>query len=346
MTSLYEEEYKNFLENHDLCDFQQSVEWGKIKEYWKNEIFILLDRNDRIKASISILIRKIPFFGNLMYVPRGPICNIHDEEVLQEITKEIQKVAKKHKAFVIRIEPNVEKLDMKFQNIMEKLGYCIYSDAMDFNEEIQARHNLRLNLKNKTEEEVFQSFNAKTRYNIRLAIKKQVEIKELGIEGIDIFHKLLEETAKRDGFRIRPKEYFVKIFQEFKEQDIKILVAYYQEKPIASIIPVIYGKKMWYLYGASSNQDRNVMPNYLLQWTAIQDAIKKKLEVYDFRGVSLKDGKPDGLYQFKKGFGTDFIELIGEIYLPFKPIKYKLYKIAEKQFKKVNNFFYRISLKK
>lgn len=340
MTISYEQKYTEFLKNHDLCDFQQSMEWGKVKEYWKNEIFILLDKEDNIKASISILIRKIPLFGNLMYVPRGPICDIHDEKVLQEITEEIRKIAKKYKAFVIKIEPNIEKTDLQFQNIIKKLGYHIYSQAMDFDQEIQARHNLRLNLKNKTEEEVFQSFNAKTRYNIRLAIKKQVEIKELGIEGIDIFHKLLEETAKRDGFRVRPKAYFTKVYQEFQKQDIKVLVAYYQGKEIASIIPIVYGKKMWYLYGASSNENRNVMPNYLLQWTAIQTAIQKGLEVYDFRGVSFKDGKPDGLYQFKKSFGTNLVELIGEIYIPFRPIKYKLYQIAEKIFRKINNFLY------
>ena len=144
------------------------------------------------------------------------------------------------------------------------------------------------------------------------------------------------ETGKRDDFIIRPLEYFEKMYDELAPKHMKVLMAYHDGKPIAGIIPIMYGKKVWYLYGASSNKDRNLMPNYLLQWTMIQEAIKNNCDMYDFRGVSgvVDENHPQyGLYRFKKGFGADFTEFIGEVYLPFKPLTYKLYKISEKIFK-------------
>lgn len=117
---------------------------------------------------------------------------------------------------------------------------------------------------------------------------------------------------------------------------MKLLMAYYEDKPISGVIPIMYGNKTWYLYGASSNKHRNLMPNYLLQWEMIKMSIAKHDSIYDFRGVSgvVDENHPQyGLYRFKKGFGAKFTEFIGEIYIPFKPIKYQLYKISEKLFK-------------
>lgn len=117
----------------------------------------------------------------------------------------------------------------------------------------------------------------------------------------------------------------------------KLLMAYYEGRPVSGIFNIDYGNKVWYLYGASSNEHRNLMPNYLLQWEGIKYAISKGKDMYDFRGVCgiIDESHPQyGLYRFKKGFNAEFTEFIGEIYLNFKPITYKLYKISEKLFKK------------
>lgn len=334
------ETYEEFIKKQDLCDFQQSKEWAKVKELWKNEILIMQDKNQHIVATMSILIRKVPFFGNLMYVPRGPIGDIHKEEILQELTNKMREVAKKYKAFVVIIEPNIKKEGEEFKKLAKKLGYKINSKAIKFDQEIQARHNFRLNLSNKTEEEVFQNFASKTRYNVRLAIKRGVRVEEKKESGIDEFYELMQETGKRDNFRTRPKEYFQKILKEFPEET-SIYIAYHEKEPISAIMPIRYGNKMWYLYGASSNQHRNLMSTYLLQWEMIKLAIKHHCKVYDFRGVSMERGEEDGLYRFKKGFGGEFVELIGEIYIPFKPIKYFFYKITKKVFCNVRYFAYK-----
>ncbi len=331
------EKYNEFLKKHNRCNFQQSIEWGKVKaQSWKNEIVLAEDKNENIIGSISVLIRKIPIFGYLMYSSRGPVCNIHDEKVLKQLTEGLKELAKKYNAFVLKIEPDIKSEDKEFREIVTELGYGIKDNAKNFSEEIQPRYVFRLDIKDKTENEIFEAFQQKTRYNIRLATKKGVIVKEGKREDLKDFHEIMKITGKRDNFIIRPLEYFQKMYDELGEH-AKLLMAYYEDKPISGIFNIDYGNKVWYLYGASSNEHRNLMPNYLLQWEGIKYAIKEHKDIYDFRGVSgvIDETHPQyGLYRFKKGFNAEFTEFIGEIYLNFKPIVYKMYKISEKIFKK------------
>ena len=330
------EQYKKFLESHERCNFQQSPEWAKVKDNWKNEIILAEDEDGNIVGSLSVLIRKMPIFGNIMYSSRGPVCDIHDISVLKQLTDGAKELAKKYKAIVLKIEPDIESDDQVFRDIVTNLGYKIKDDAKDFKDEIQPRYVFRLDIKDKTEDEIFAGFHQKTRYNIRLAMKKGVVVKEGTREDLKDFHKIMVETGARDGFIIRPLEYFEKMYDCLAPEHMKLLMAYYEDKPISGVIPIFYGNKTWYLYGASSNEHRNLMPNYLLQWEMIKMALKRKDDIYDFRGVSgvVDENHPQyGLYRFKKGFGAKFTEFIGEIYIPFKPLTYKLYKFSEKAFR-------------
>ena len=341
VTKETEQEYTEFLESHERCNFQQSLEWGKVKSNWIREVVLAEDENKKIIGSICILIRKIPIFGNMMYSSRGPVCNIHDKAVLEQLTEGVREIAKKYNAFVFRMEPDIKKDDKEFRKIVEEIGYKVKDDAKDFKDEIQPRFVFRLDIKDKTEEEILSNCHQKTRYNIRLATKKGVVIKEGTREDLKDFHKIMIETGSRDGFIIRPLEYFEKMYDELAPKHMKLLMAYHEDKPISGIIPIMYGNKTWYLYGASSNEHRNLMPNYLLQWEMIKQAIANKHDMYDFRGVSgvVDESHPQyGLYRFKKGFGAEFTEFIGEVYLPFKPLTNRLYKFSEKTFRTLRNF--------
>lgn len=345
VTKETEQEYTEFLESHERCNFQQSLEWGKVKTNWIKEVVLAEDENHKIIGSICVWIRKMPIFGNMMYSSRGPVCNIHDKKVLEQLTDGIKELGKKYNAFVLRIEPDIKKDDQEFRKIVEEIGYKIKDDAKDFKDEIQPRFVFRLDIKGKTEDEVLAGCHQKTRYNIRLAKRKGVVVKEGTREDLKDFHKIMIETGSRDGFIIRSLDYFEKMYDELAPKHMKLLMAYYEDKPISGIIPIMYGNKTWYLYGASSNQHRNLMPNYLLQWEMIRQAIQNKCDIYDFRGVSgvVDETHPQyGLYRFKKGFGAEFTEFIGEVYWPFKPLTYKLYKIAEKTFRTLRDWKRRI----
>ena len=292
-------EYKKFLEGHKRCNFQQSLEWAEIKKpNWIPEVVLAEDEEKNIIGSLCVWIRKMPIFGNIMYSPRGPVCDIHDISVMKQLTDGVKELAKKYNAFAVRIEPDIETDDQVFRDVVTNLGYKIKDDAKDFKDEIQPRFVFRLDIKGKTEEEVMAGFHQK--------------------------------------FITRPLEYFEKMYDNMAPDHMKVLLAYYDGKPISGVIPIFYGNKTWYLYGASSNEHRNLMPNYLLQWEMIKLAISRHDDIYDFRGVSgvVDENHPQyGLYRFKKGFGAKFTEFIGEIYIPFKPIHFRLYKFSEKTFR-------------
>ena len=341
LTENEKEAYKKFLESNDRCNFQQSLEWGKVKTAWKNEVVLSMNKNNEIVGAISVLIRKIPIFGNFMYVSRGPICDIHDEEILRDLTDGLKELAKRYKAFTLKWEPDIKSDDTEFKKIAKKLGFSLKEDAKDFSEGIQPRYVFRLDLKGKTEDEIFAAFHQKTRYNIRLATKKGVVIKEGTREDLKDFHKIMEVTGKRDDFMIRPLSYFEKMYDELAPEHFRLMMAYYEDKPISGIVDIIYGNKIWYLYGASSNEHRNLMPNYLLQWNMIQYSIQHKKDMYDFRGVVgvVDESHPQyGLYRFKKGFNAEFTEFVGELYINYKPLRYKLYKFSEKMYKRLAGF--------
>ena len=330
-----EEEYTRFLESNERCNFQQSLEWAKVKTSWKREVILAEDSSKKIIGSLMVWIRKIPIFGNIMYSARGPVCDIHNMEILKQLTEGAKLLAKKYNAIVLRIEPDIKSDDTSFRNIMLELGYSIKDDAKNFREEIQPRYVFRLDTKDKTEDEIFKNFHSKTRYNIRLATKKGVTIKDGTKEDLKDFHKIMVTTGIRDGFITRPLEYFERMYDCLGPEHMKILMAYYEGKPISGVIPIMYGNKTWYLYGASSNEHRNLMPNYLLQWEMIKIAISRKSDIYDLRGVPGIADNSNGLFRFKKGFGAEYTEFLGEVYIPFKPLTYNLYKFSEKAFRNI-----------
>ena len=159
---------------------------------------------------------------------------------------------------------------------------------------------------------------------MRVALKHGVEVRSCGLDGVDEFSRLMNVTGVRDGFPPRPKAYFETILKVMGD-NARLCLAYYEDKPIAGILPARYGDKVWYLYGASDNAYRNVMPNYLLQTEMIRWAIDSKCRIYDFRGVASRKSEEfmEGLYRFKKGFGGDLIEFPGEFRITFHPLANK-----------------------
>ncbi|MBR5239003.1 MAG: peptidoglycan bridge formation glycyltransferase FemA/FemB family protein [Clostridia bacterium] len=313
------EEYEEFNKNHPKGHFMQSVLWAQMKPDWKNVILICTDSNNKIKGAMSVLIRPVPVIKRtIMYSPRGPVCNLDDKETLKELYDGIKKLAKKHKAYVFKADPDVKCDNEAFKQNLTDAGFKIIPGSKNF-EGIQPCFVFRLDVAGKTEEEVFDIFHSKTRYNIRLSVKKGVTVRLGGKEDVKDFQRLMEETGLRDEFVVRPASYFEKMLDVYGD-NARLYMADFEGKPIAGTLAIYYGNKVWYLYGASGNAYRNVMPNYQLQWEMIRWSIEKGCDIYDFRGVSgdLSEDNPlYGLYRFKKGFNGEFTEFLGEIEVVF-----------------------------
>jgi lipid II:glycine glycyltransferase (peptidoglycan interpeptide bridge formation enzyme) len=156
-------------------------------------------------------------------------------------------------------------------------------------------------------------------------MKHGVTVEVKGHDGLDDFMRLMVTTGERDGFSIRSKGYFAQMLDSLGGH-ARLYMAYYDGKAVSGALTTNYGGKTCYIYGASDNAHRNVMPNYLIQWEMIRWAIGTGCTVYDFQGI---DGTLDessrlyGLYRFKRGFGGTVDELAGEFDYVYMPIRAK-----------------------
>ncbi len=337
-------EYEEFVRSHPKGHFTQSILWAGVKKMWNFEAVVTRNEKGEITGSIGVLIRRLPVVGySVMYAPRGPVCDIHDEAVITELVQGIRELAKRYRAYVFRADPDVLSSDEKFTEIVKKLGFEIKEDSKTF-DAIQPRYVFRLDIAGKSREEVQACFHSKTRYNIRVALKNGVNVRVGTREDLKDFYNIMIETGLRDNFVTRPLSYFEAMFDALGD-NLRLYMADYNGKPVAGTIAINYGNKVWYLYGASSNFSRNVMPNYLLQWSMIEWAIDSGSDVYDFRGVAgvLEEGHPlYGLYRFKKGFGGDFTEFVGELSLILNRPVNSCVKLAEKLRRKYIRLVYRL----
>ncbi len=321
------EQYEAFLESHPKGHFMQSTGWAKVKSFWLNEVVMVEDASGNILGTMSMLIRKIPFLPfTMMYSPRGPVCDPHDAATLEKLLDKAKVLAKRRRSYVLKFDPDIEIEDTVFTDIVKKLG-CRVSGGLKPYEGIQPRFVFRLYIENRSAEEVMQSFHQKTRYNIRLAQKKGIVVRSGSRNDLGEFHKLMVETGIRDGFIVRTRQYYEKVYDSLGPEHVKIFMADYEGRPVAGTVAIVFGNKCWYLYGASSNEHRNLMPNYLLQWEMIQLAIQSGCDIYDFRGITgvLEESNPlYGLYKFKKGFNGKFTEFTGMMEYVFNPLTYIL----------------------
>ena len=307
-------QFEAFIEAHPKGHFLQSKLWAPVKPDWVWEGILSRREDGTIRGAMSVLIRKMPGVPyRLMYAARGPVCDLDDREALQDLTHGAALLAKKYNAYALRIDPDVPSSETGFVQTMKELGYAHHPGDKDFNG-IQPCYVFRLDVKDKTEEDLLAAFHSKTRYNLRLSARKGVTVKLCGKEMLEDFTRIMKETGDRDGFITRPQSYFETMMDALGDK-ARLYMAFWEDKPIAGTLAVQYGNKVWYLYGASSNAHRNVMPNYQLQWEMIRWSLETKCDIYDFRGVS-GDLSPDnplyGLYLFKKGFGGDLVEFCGE----------------------------------
>lgn len=323
--------YLQFLKSISNYSLLQTIDWSYLKSDWIPYL-ITVEEDNTIKASTFVLKKELPIFHySFLYSPRGLIFS--DKKYLEELTQGINKLAKQEKAFIFKSDPP---LDKSYKTLFTKY-FQVNSEYLNF-DGIQPKFISELNLSVfSTEEEIINSFSSKTRYNINLAIRKGVTVSETTkIEDLESFYNLMKETGIRDNFKIRSFEYFKKMLFDLNKENenSKLYITKYNNEILSGAIIIKHGDTIEYLYGASSNKHRNVMPNYLLQWEMIKYAFQNNYKHYSFGGISGDISNPDnplyGLYKFKSGFNTETKEFIGEIQIIYKPIVNKLFNIIKK----------------
>lgn len=326
-----------FSKKHENGHFLQTSLWGKVKNDWK--WFGVICRNDsgEITGTLAVLLRKIsklPY--HMMYAPRGPVCDFNDKETFVALIEAAKEEGKKYNSYELKIDKDVPDDNEEYRAIALSQGFKFKGKTINF-EDFQCRCVIRILLDGRNEDEVFAAFHSDHRRKIRIAMKNNVEIKIHGSEMAETFYQIMKETCERDGFELRSAAYFAKILDVFGDK-ARLYMAYYEGEPIAGAISVLWGDKVWYFYGASSNSNRKVMPNYLLQWEMIKWAIEEGCKIYDFRGVAgvIDENNPlFGLYRFKHRFDGTYIEFMGEMDLITKPSAAKIVDVSQKIMKKL-----------
>ena len=321
-------EYEDFILNHVGTSFMQDLNWGKVKYNWKQEA-VYLKEDGKIVAAMMLLVQNIPFKSTIIYAPRGPVCDVYDIDLVNKLIKEADPIAKKYHACMLKFDPQVL-YTKELDDLYKKAGYKTSGYKPDGDTLIQPLHNMVLNIDGKTEDELMKSFAEKTRYNVRLSGRKGVTVRySRDKEDLKTFYDIYKVTTIRDKIGCRDYDYFERMLEAYDETKRRIYIAEHEGEPLSAAIATNIGGELFYVYGASSNEKRNLMPNYAMQMAMIRWGLETGCKSYNFGGVLNLDPN-NGLYKFKIGFCRDegLEEYIGEINKVYNPLAYWMYTVA------------------
>ena len=330
-----------FVEQHSYGHFLQTTLWGELKgaHGWRALRASLVNANAELVGGSVVLFRRLPFgLGTMAYVPRGPVVNWDDRELATAVIRTTSKLARSRGAIGMVIEPGL--LDTPSDQ-----RTLLLANLMPVDMTVQPRRTIWVNLDVEEEVDILALMKQKTRYNIGLARRKGVSVRVGDAEDLPAFYAMMQTTAERDTFSIHSLRYyqmFLQLFGGSSAHKADLLIAEYEKQPLAAMIVVASGKRATYLYGASSNENRELMPTYLLQWEAMRWARARGCVTYDLWGIPDEDEatleehfkeRDDGLwgvYRFKRGFGGQIVRHIGAWAQVFSPVRWWLFQHARR----------------
>jgi len=325
--------WNSTLASLPLAHALQTWEWGQFKSRhgWTPSYLMWHDKSPhRAKraglrpAAAALVLRRqlsrLPFC--VMYVPKGPAMDYGDARLADQVLSDLERLARQSRAIFIKIDPDLELL-RRFGNLRK--GW------LESAQQIQFRNTMEIDLR-QSEDELLAAMHPKTRYNIRLALKRGVTVRPGTSADLELLYAMYNETAGRDRFIIRPLDYYRDAWGSFIEAGLaQPLVAEVKGEPVAALILFRFAGRAYYFYGMSRDLHREKMPNHLLQWEAMRWARAQGCAVYDMWGApdSLSESDPMwGVYRFKQGFGGQFVQRIGAWDYPASRLLYWLYTVA------------------
>ncbi len=308
--SIDSQEADDFVKHFGGSEFLQSSAWLDIQSqfytvdtlgyYWRGQL-----------VAVARLIRR-PLWGKFCYYysPRGPIVKQTSEDLWPQLINDLRSWLKKGRALFWRIEPG-----------SYWINYDFFSLGVYRGPDTQPSETRILSL-DCPAEELLSKMHPKTRYNIRLASKRGVTVRQGGRDDFASLWSLLLITSKRDNFHLHRREYYLALINS---PAIKFLIAEYHGQVLAAGIFAYWGDMAIYLHGASGDKHRELMAPYALQWQAIKLAYDLGARRYDLFGISSQ--KWPGVTRFKQGFGGDIIHYPGTFDWPFFKGSYNIYTI-------------------
>jgi peptidoglycan pentaglycine glycine transferase (the first glycine) len=307
----------------------QSSLWGDIKSRWGWSVHRLTwGAAGREWAVAQALVR--PVAGGrlrLAYVPRGPIVRQADEPSRwRELLGELGAWARRLGVAAVKIDPGVPSEWSGVTGAWRAVG------CRPTVREVQFPNTMVSDL-TMGEEGLLAAMKPKTRYNVRLAGRRGVKVREGSAADLDAFHRLYRLTAARGGFAVRSWEYYRDAWTAFLEAGWGVLLMAERDgQALAGCLPVAYGPTAWFLYGASSDVGREHMPSHLAQWESLRWAVRRGCRTYDWWGGPTRLDPDDpmwGVYQFKRGFGALLVQQTGAWDLPAHRGLYAVFRLAE-----------------
>ena len=318
--------WEDFVRAHPQGHILQTEAWGRLKSAygWRAETVRAGE------AGALLLFRRYRGLS-LAYVPRGPVVDWNDRQLLAALVAKIDLTCRAKGAFCLKLEPDLPDNADSAQTL-GALGFRPSPQT------VQPRRTLIVDLLG-SEAEILGRMKPKTRYNIGLAGKKGIQARPAqGAQDVERFSELMRVTSARDGFGAHAPNYYRQAYELFQPSGhCELILAEYEGQALAGVMVFAHGLGAWYFYGASSDHERNRMAPYLAQWEAMRWARARGAATYDLWGVPDEDAatleagfetRTDGLwgvYRFKRGFGGRLARSAGAWDRVYNPLLYAAY---------------------
>lgn len=324
--------WNNTLETLPYAHVLQSWEWGEFKRItgWQTQRLAFY-RDGEVVALASVGVRRVGPL-RVMYVPKGPVLDYSDRVLTAGVLAHLRSLARRQSAVWLKIDPDLpaatgvpgDSDDTPDANGQATLALLRAGGWRFSREQVQFRNTITIDL-TRDEDALLAAMSQNTRRKVRTAEKKGVTVRPATLDDLPTLYDLYRVTGARDGFLIRPAEYYLREWHYLMEAGLAhALIAEAEGKAIAQVILFHFGRKAWYFYGASADTHRDRMPNYLLQWEAIRWARAQRCTVYDMWGAPDIFSEADsmwGVYEFKRGFRGTVTRHIGAWdSVPFQPL--------------------------
>ncbi|MDP3998735.1 MAG: peptidoglycan bridge formation glycyltransferase FemA/FemB family protein [bacterium] len=323
-----EKEVYNKLAAHVL----QSWEWGQFRE--KTGVKVIRpglfnsstgSKQAKLIEAYQLTIHPIPHTPyTIGYLPRGPQPDPKMFEVLEDI-------GRKEKTIFFKLEPNIT----TDQGLKTKDQRLVLSPRPLF-----TRYTFQIDLR-RSEDELMAQMKEKTRYNVRLAQKAGVVIKEDNSpEAFETYLRLTRETTQRQKFYAHDEGYHRLMWETLQPAGIAhLLIASYHAPQVTSYVTLVawilftFNNVLYYPYGASSREHREIMASNSMMWEAIKFGKKSGCRTFDLWGALGPNPNPKdpwyGFHRFKEGYGGKPVEFVGTYDFVLNRPLYKIYNIVD-----------------